>query len=80
MVRITTFGLLNTMSIIYDFEGDDDDIRGYERSLRRLDPADEYEYFHDFDSYYSFINRLPKLRRLLDKGEWVGDDAFAFVE
>ena len=38
------------------------------------DTADEYEYFHDFDSYFRFMKRLPRLRRLMDRGEFVGND------
>ena len=38
------------------------------------DTADEYEYFHDFDSFFRFMKRLPALRRLMDRGEFVGND------
>ena len=36
--------------------------------------ADEFEYFNDFDSYFRFVKRLPALRRLIDRGEFVGND------
>jgi hypothetical protein len=39
-------------TITYDFEGDADDIREYERSLRRMHPADKYPLFVDEDDIY----------------------------
>ena len=37
------------VNITYDFEGDNEDITQYERSLRRLHPADEYPVFDSED-------------------------------
>lgn len=58
------------MDIIYDFEDGDEPIND--------DVDGKFEYFHDFDSYFRFINRLPKLLRLMESGEFVGDDAIDF--
>jgi hypothetical protein len=49
-------------------------ICGGDNGYEWVEAGDEYEYFHDFDSYYRFIQRLPALRRLMDRGEFVGND------
>jgi len=49
-------------------------IWGGDNGYEWIETDDAYEYFHDFDSYYRFINRLPALRRLMDRGEWIGND------
>ena len=40
------------INITYDFEPDNEDIKEYERSLRKLHPVDEYPYFDDGEGYY----------------------------
>ena len=55
-------------------------IYGGDNGYEWVDAIDEDEYYHDFNSYYRFINRLPALQRLMARGEFVGDDVWVFPE
>jgi hypothetical protein len=61
-------------------DGDNEDYYGfgYCYEFDEFPHADEHEYFHDFDSYYRLIERLPALERLMDKNEFVGSDVVYF--
>ena len=69
---------------MHNFDGDNEPDDG-KKYLRPIDGGDngyewveydtaDFEYFHDFDSYFRFTKRLPALRRLTDRGEFVGND------
>ena len=66
------------MSAICNFDDSDNlclrPIYGGDNGYEWVEADDEYKYFHDFDSYYKFMSRLPALRRLMDRGEFVGND------
>ena len=47
-------------------------IHGGDNGYEYIEDDDEYEYYHDFYSYYRFVKRFPALLRLMDRGEWIG--------